>query len=87
MKSRTPLSINQSIIINTQVAFWAGQEEENKLKVICDHSKHPFFDFTQVAFSAGHEAENEIKVTCEPMKQRFLDLNQVAFWDGPEAEN
>jgi len=40
----------------TQVAFWAGQEEEIVFPVPGNHLKHPFIDFTKVAFWAGSES-------------------------------
>jgi len=37
----------------TQLAFWAGQEDENEFAVPGDRLKHPLLDLTQVLFWAG----------------------------------
>jgi len=43
----------------TQVAFWAGQEEENEFLMPGDHMKYRFLDLTKVEFWAFQEAEND----------------------------
>ena len=45
----------------SQVAFWEGQETENKFKVAYEPLKRRFLDFTQVAFWACEEAENDFR--------------------------
>jgi len=52
----------------------AGQETENKFKMIYEPMNNRFLDLIQVSFCAGPEAENELKVPCEPLKLRFLDF-------------
>ena len=42
-----------------QVAFWAGQEEENEFPVPGDYLKHRFLDLTKVEFWAYQEGEND----------------------------
>jgi len=46
-----------------QVAFWAGQEEENEFPCPGDHLKNRLLDLTQDAFVASEEAQNEFKVS------------------------
>jgi len=44
---------------HTEVAFWAGQEEENDFEVSWEHFKNRFIDFIHEEFCACQEAEND----------------------------
>jgi len=46
-----------SLIVFTQVAFWAVQEAENEFAVPGEHLKHSFLDLTQVAILVVQEVE------------------------------
>ena len=48
---------NFSFLDITQVAFLAGQEDENVFPVPGDNLKNRFFDLTKVEFKAFQEAE------------------------------
>jgi len=80
-------NLNHRFFDFIEISFWACQEAENELAVLCNHYKSSFNDIRQVSFWAGPEAENRLNVPCGPLKQRFLDLNKFAFWDSEEAEN
>ena len=54
--------LETSLIDFIQVAFWAGQNAENKFKMPLDHLKYRFLAFTQVVFWAVQEADNEFKL-------------------------
>jgi len=45
----------------TQVAFWAGQEEENEFPETGVHLKNRFLDLNKVDVWACQEAENTFK--------------------------
>ena len=47
-----------------KVAFSAGQEIDNEIKVKFDNFKYRFFDIIPIAIWAGQEAENDFGVNC-----------------------
>ena len=51
--------MNNRFFVFSQVAFWAGQGEENEFPVIRDHLKHRILDITIVEFRACQGAEND----------------------------
>jgi len=61
------------------VAFWAGEEDENDLKVPWEQLKNRFIDFIQVEICACQEAENEFYVPLDHLNRRFIDLNNSHF--------
>ena len=67
MKSQCLATTKKSLFYFNKVAFWAGPDAENMLRVPCEPLNHLFLDLNQVAFSDGQEDENEFKGTCEPV--------------------
>jgi len=51
--------LKQRFLDFTQVALWAGQEEENVFPVPYDHLKYRILDHTKVEFWACQEAKND----------------------------
>ena len=62
----------------TQVAFWAGQEEEKEFPVPDDHLKHCSLDLTKVEFGAYQVAENDFHVPLNHMIVALSNLKKVA---------
>ena len=48
--------MNHRFLDFTQVAFWAGQEEENEFPVRGHHLKHCFLEFNKFEFWPYQEA-------------------------------
>ena len=48
----------------TQVAFWAGQEEENEFAEPGNHLKHQFVELTKVEFWACQDKKTILNDIC-----------------------
>jgi len=70
----------------TEVAFLAGQEEENDFEVPWDLLNHRFIYVIQVEFWACQEAEYNFNA-IRPLESSLYRLKTFAFSAGQDAEN
>ena len=70
----------------TEVAFWAGPEDDNEFPVIGDHLKHRFFDFIKLHFQLV-QRPNISWDAIRDLETSLFRTHPSRIWADQEAEN